>query len=166
MFYKNEKKEYNIDGDNMRAENKIVEKLTKKKWHISFAESCTGGMLVSTLINASGASNVINESFVTYSNESKIKNLSVLKDTIERYSVYSKEVADEMVMGLKNLTNCEVCVSVTGEAESNEDFCTCYYGIIINGEKIVETALFRGSRNEVRTMQTNHILTRILELLD
>ncbi len=83
----------------------LVEFLKNKKWHISFAESLTGGMCASTLIDVAGSSEVINESFVTYSNESKMKTLNVKKETIDRYSVVSEDVAYEMAVGLNKVTN-------------------------------------------------------------
>lgn len=74
-----------------------------KKWQISLAESCTGGKIVATLVNAKGTSKVLSQSYVTYSCDAKIKILGVKKDTLDCYSVYSKEVAKEMVEGLQKL---------------------------------------------------------------
>ena len=84
-----------------------------------------------TLVNAKGTSKVLSQSYVTYSCDAKIKILGVKKDTLDCYSVYSKEVAKEMVEGLQKITKANICISVTGEAESSEPFCKCYYGIII-----------------------------------
>lgn len=143
-------------------ENEIIKILTTKKWKISFAESCTGGLLVATLVNGSGASAVLSESYVTYSEVAKIKILGVKKETIDKYSVYSKEVAMEMALGLKQITNSEICVSITGEAESNKKDCKCYYTIICNDEITTKMASFKGSRNEVRIQQVERIFEEIL----
>ena len=126
------------------VEKTLVELLLKNNMTISFAESCTGGMLASTLINVSGSSNVINESYVTYSEEAKMRILGVSKETLNKYTVYSSEVAEEMAEGLKKVTHANVCASVTGKAED---------------------VSFQGSRNQVRTMQTKHIMNRIIEIL-
>lgn len=141
-------------------ENKLVEKLKEKKYKISFAESCTGGMLASTIINVSGSSSVIEESYVTYSEDVKMKILGVKKETLDKYTVYSKEVSVEMANGLKQITNANICASITGITESNNE-CNCYYCIIINDEIIVKKYTTSGNRNEVRINYTNQILTEI-----
>ena len=147
------------------VEKTLVELLLKNNMTISFAESCTGGMLISTLINVSGSSNAINESYVTYSEEAKMRILGVSKETLNKYTVYSSEVAEEMAEGLKKVTHANVCASVTGKAEDESGICKCDYCIIVNDSKVLENVSFQGSRNQVRTMQTKHIMNRIIEIL-
>lgn len=147
------------------VEKTLVEILLKNNMTISFAESCTGGMLASTLINVSGSSNVINESYVTYSEEAKMRILGVSKETLNKYTVYSSEVAEEMAEGLKKVTHANVCASVTGKAEDESGICKCDYCIIVNDSKVLENVSFQGSRNQVRIMQTKHIMNRIIEIL-
>ena len=147
------------------VEKTLVELLLKNNLTISFAESCTGGMLASTLINVSGSSNVINESYVTYSEEAKMRILGVSKETLNKYTVYSSEVAEEMAEGLKKVTHANVCASVTGKAEDESGICKCDYCIIVNDLKVLENVSFQGSRNQVRAMQTKHIMNRIIEIL-
>lgn len=147
------------------VEKTLVELLLKNNMTISFAKSCTGGMLASTLINVSGSSNVINESYVTYSEEAKMRILGVSKETLNKYTVYSSEVAEEMAEGLKKVTHANVCASVTGKAEDESGICKCDYCIIVNDSKVLENVSFQGSRNQVRTMQTKHIMNRIIEIL-
>ena len=147
------------------VEKTLVELLLKNNMTISFAESCTGGMLASTLINVSGSSNVINESYVTYSEEAKMRILGVSKETLNKCTVYSSEVAEEMAEGLKKVTHANVCASVTGKAEDESGICKCDYCIIVNDSKVLENVSFQGSRNQVRTMQTKHIMNRIIEIL-
>lgn len=147
------------------VEKTLVELLLKNNMTISFAESCTGGMLASTLINVSGSSNVINESYVTYSEEAKMRILGVSKETLNKYTVYSSEVAEEMAEGLKKVTHANVCASVTGKAEDESGICKCDYCIIVNDSKVLENVSFQGSRNQVRIMQTKHIMNRIIEIL-
>ena len=148
----------------MKLEKKIIDKLKELKYHISCCESCTGGLIISTLISVPGASNVINESYVTYSNESKCRILGVNSNTIDKFQVESLEVAKEMVEGLFNVTKSEVCVSVTGFAGGNTKLPTdglCYFGIKINDLLIVETVKVNGNRNACRRKQVKYILNRL-----
>lgn len=92
----------------------IVEKLTKANKTISTMESCTGGHIADAITNIPGASEVINFSAVTYSNEYKIK-LGVKKETIEKYTVYSQKVAEEMSKTIANYTNSNYGIGVTGK---------------------------------------------------
>ena len=108
---------YIVSNDiDVNIEDLVYEELKRLNYHISFSESCTGGMLASMMINCSGASNVLDESFVTYSNESKIKLLKVKKETILDNDVVSKEVVMEMAKGLFDLTQANVCVATSGYA--------------------------------------------------
>lgn len=92
----------------------IVKKLTKKKMTISTMESCTGGAVVSSITDIEGASDVLKFSAVTYCNEAKIK-LGVKKVTIDEFSVYSMEVAEEMALSISNLTNSDIGIGITGK---------------------------------------------------
>jgi len=154
------------------VEEKLVHALMNKKNTISFGESITGGMLASTIINVGGSSNVIKESYVTYSNESKTKILGVSPATIDQYSVVSKEVVTEMAQGLYKVSGANVCACVSGYAETvipNQGYA--WYAILINNEKynnylITKEIEVNGSRNEVRKTITEDILNDILELIE
>jgi len=95
---------------------KIVHKLMKKKIKISFAESCTGGMLSSSITSVSGSSNVFNLGLVTYSNESKIKVLKVPKKIIRKYGAVSEQVCKIMAKNVSKIGKTNMSVSVTGIA--------------------------------------------------
>ena len=97
----------------------IVKKLTKKKYKISFAESCTGGMLASTITSISGASKIFNLGLITYSNQAKIEILKVNKSIIDRYGAVSPECCKAMVIKLSNISKADINVSVTGIAGPN-----------------------------------------------
>lgn len=153
-----------ISGVIMKIEKLIINKLKELNYNLSCCESCTGGMIISTLIGVSGASNVINESYVTYSNEAKCRILGVDNKTIEKYNVESIEVAKEMVEGLSKVTKSNVCISVTGFAGGGKKLPTdglCYYGIKINDLLILEQVKVKGNRNQCRLRQTKHILNRL-----
>ena len=94
----------------------VINMLYEQKKSIAFAESCTGGMLTSILVDIPGASKVLKESFVTYSNESKIKRLNVKKETLDKYGAVSRETAEEMAIGMYNAAECDIAASVTGIA--------------------------------------------------
>ena len=94
----------------------IVKKLQQKKLKISFAESCTGGMLASTITSISGASKVFNLGLVTYSNDAKINVLKVNKKLIQKYGAVSAECCEAMVKCLSKLSKAHINVSITGIA--------------------------------------------------
>ena len=94
----------------------LVKHLTKKKLKISFAESCTGGLLASTITSISGASKVFNLGMVTYSNQSKIKVLKVNKNIIKKYGAVSHECCSSMVNNLSKISKANINVSITGVA--------------------------------------------------
>lgn len=93
---------------------KLVEKLIENNKTISTMESCTGGALVSAITDIEGASSILKYSAVTYSNEFKIK-MGVSKEVIDKYSVYSKETANEMSYNISKFTNSDYGVGITGK---------------------------------------------------
>lgn len=92
----------------------IVKFLNEQNKTISFMESCTGGFLANEITNVSGSSNVLKVSLVTYSNEYKIK-FGVTKDTLDKYTVYSKETAKEMAKKVSDFAASNIGIGVTGE---------------------------------------------------
>ncbi len=99
--------------------NKLVKKLIQKKLTISFAESCTGGMLSSTLTSVSGSSKIFNLGLVTYSNKAKIDILKVPKKIISKYGAVSNECCLSMVKKLSKISKANISVSITGIAGPN-----------------------------------------------
>jgi nicotinamide-nucleotide amidase len=96
--------------------NKIVKKLISKKLKISFAESCTGGLLSSSITSISGSSQIFDLSLITYSNKAKINILKVPKKIIDKYGAVSKECSLSMVKNLSKLSKANISVSITGIA--------------------------------------------------
>ena len=94
----------------------LVKKLIKKKLYISFAESCTGGMLANSITSISGASKVFNLSLVTYSNQAKIQILKVNKDIIKKFGAVSHECCRAMVVNLSRISKANINISITGIA--------------------------------------------------
>ena len=97
----------------------LVKKLTKKKLKISFAESCTGGMLSSSITSISGASKVFSLGLIIYSNQAKIKVLKVNKNIIKKYGAVSTECCEAMVKNLAKISKAQINVSITGIAGPN-----------------------------------------------
>ena len=98
---------------------KVVKLLAKKKLTVSFAESCTGGLLSSTITSISGSSKVFNTGLVTYSNNAKVKLLKVQKKTITRYGAVSYETCLSMVKNLSKISKSNISISITGIAGPN-----------------------------------------------
>ena len=94
----------------------LIKLLTKKKLKISFAESCTGGLLASTIASVSGASKIFNLGLITYSNQAKIKILKVNKNIIKKYGAVSHECCSAMVKNLSKISKAKINVSITGIA--------------------------------------------------
>ena len=94
----------------------LVKILIKKKLKISFAESCTGGLLASSITSISGASKIFNISFVTYSNNAKIKFLKINKNIIKKYGAVSHECCLAMANNLAKISKADINVSITGIA--------------------------------------------------
>ena len=92
---------------------------SKKKFTISLAESCTGGMISRNLTSVGGSSLFFNGACITYSNKMKEDLLNVPSNTIEKHGAVSHQTALAMVKGLKKLTNSELLISVTGVAGPN-----------------------------------------------
>jgi nicotinamide-nucleotide amidase len=99
--------------------SKVVKILKKKKIKIAFAESCTGGLLSSSIIKINGASKVFSLGLITYSNESKIKILKVPIKIIRKYGAVSSQCCESMVDNLSRISRCYLNVSITGIAGPN-----------------------------------------------
>ncbi len=94
----------------------LIRLLIKKKLKISFVESCTGGLLASTITSVSGASKIFNLGLITYSNQAKIKILKVNKNIIRKYGAVSHECCSAMVKNLSKISRADINISITGIA--------------------------------------------------
>ena len=160
--------EFIIGEDDDRIENTIYECLNsgKKLLTISTAESCTGGMIASKLIEVPGISENFIEGIVSYSNEAKIKRLKVKKETLEKYGAVSEEVAREMLAGLKT----DIGISTTGIAgpgggTKNKPVGLVYIGIKVKDEVKVFRRELKGDRNKIRQRAMMHALYNLLKIL-
>lgn len=142
-------------------EETVVELLSEKQLHVTTAESCTGGLIAGTLVNAAGASAVLNEGYVTYSNEAKERLLGVSHETLETYSAVSEQTAKEMAKGAAKAANAEAALSATGIAgpgggTEDKPVGLVYIGCYLNGKITVKECRFHGNRmeNRVHTVET------------
>ena len=94
----------------------LIRVLNKKKFKISLVESCTGGLLASSITSVSGASKIFNLGLVTYSNQAKIKILKINKNIIKKYGAVSRECCSAMVKNLSRISKANINVSITGIA--------------------------------------------------
>ena len=92
----------------------VIKLLTEKNKTIATMESCTGGGVVNAITNIEGASDVLKVSIVTYSNEYKIK-FGVSSDIIDKYSVYSMEVARKMALNISKIADANYGIGITGK---------------------------------------------------
>ena len=113
----------------------MVKKLLKKKLKISVAESCTGGMLASSITSISGASKVFSLGLVTYSNQAKINVLKVNKKIIKKYGAVSAECCEAMVKNLAKISKAQINISITGIAGPNGGTKSKPVGLVYIGVK-------------------------------
>ena len=144
--------------------NKLVKKLIKKKLKISFAESCTGGMLSSAITSISGSSKVFNLGLITYSNKAKIDILKVPKKIISKYGAVSNECCLSMVKNLSKISKASISVSITGVAGPNggtklKPVGLVYIGIKIGNKIIIKENLFKSQNRS--SIQRASVITSI-----
>lgn len=156
-------------------EDVVVDLLIKHHLTITTAESCTGGLLSSKIINVSGASDVIRQGFITYANEAKMKYLKVTEETLNKHTAVSAQTAKEMAEGAREETKADVTVSVTGLAgpkggTKEIPVGTVYVGCFLDGKTVVKEFHFSGNRSKIRKSAViaalNLVRTCILEKYD
>ena len=129
----------------------LIKILTKKKLKISFAESCTGGLLASTITSISGASKIFNLGFVTYSNQAKIKILRINKNIIRKYGAVSHECCVAMVKNLSRISKANINVSITGIAgpkggSKKKPVGLVYIGVKKGNKILINKFLFKSKK--------------------
>ena len=150
--------------------NKLVKKLIKKKLKISFAESCTGGMLSSAITSVSGSSKIFSLGLITYSNKTKIDILKVPKKIIIKYGAVSSECCLSMVKNLSKISRANISVSITGIAGPKggtklKPVGLVYIGIKKGNRINVQKNLFKSkNRISIQKATTLKVLKAILTL--
>ena len=150
---------------------KIVNGLIKKKLTISTAESCTGGLLSSAITSVAGSSKVFKLGLVTYSNQSKIKVLKVLKNIIRKYGAVSEQVCLAMVKNLNKISKTNISLSITGITGPSggskiKPVGLVYVGIKKGNRTEVKKYLFKNKgRSHIQKAAVNKSLELILSFL-
>ncbi len=152
-------------GDESRSEA-LIRMLSERQETISTAESITGGMLASAIVDAPGASRVFSQSFVTYSDETKHRLLGVPQECIEAHTAVSREVCASMVQKLHDKTQADLCLSTTGYAgPEGENVGLAYVGVLYHGNVAVYPLHLQGSRMMIRRIVRNQALDRAILML-
>ena len=150
---------------------KIIILLKKKKLRISFAESCTGGLLSSAITSVSGSSKVFNLGLVAYSNQSKTKALRIPKNIIKKYGSVSEQVCLAMVKNVSKISKTNMSVSITGIAgpsggSMRKPVGLVYVGIKKGNRVEVKKYLFKNKRRAyIQKAAVNKTLGLILSFL-
>ena len=154
-----------------KSAQKLVKLLSKKKLKISFAESCTGGLLSSSITSISGSSKVFTIGLVTYSNQSKISLLKVNKKTILKHGAVSYETCLSMVKNLSKISKTNISVSVTGVAgpkggTKQKPVGLVYIGIKRGNKTIIRKHLFKNkNRYSIQKSTVNQAHKMILNII-
>lgn len=153
------------------TETRVVRELIRRGWTVSFAESCTGGLVCGRLVDVPDASKVLNASFVTYANEAKMRLVGVSEEILATYGAVSEETARAMAEGAAKANNANVGVGISGIAgpgggTPEKPVGTVCFGFCINGTSLSSTVHFppRG-RQEVRKEAVEYVFTTLYNLL-
>ena len=150
---------------------KIVKLLSKKNLKFSFAESCTGGLLSSSITSISGSSKVFTLGLITYSNQAKIKILGVPKKTIMKYGAVSYETCLSMVKNLSKISKTNISISITGIAgpkggTKEKPVGLVYIGIKKGNKTQITKHLFKNKkRSSVQKASVNKALDLVLRII-
>ena len=151
-----------------KLSQKIVKLLSKKKLKISFAESCTGGMLSSSITSISGSSEVFTLGFVTYSNLAKINILKVPKKILIKHGAVSYETCSSMVKNINKISKSNISLSITGVAgpkggTREKPIGLVFIGIKKGNKTLIKKFLFKNKkRSSIQKATVNKALNLIL----
>ena len=151
----------------MDLNQKILAILKKKKFKISFAESCTGGLLSASITSVSGSSKIFSMGLITYSNQSKITLLKIPKNIIQKYCAVSVQCCLTMLNNLSKISKSKVCISITGIAgpqggTRRKPVGLVYIGIKIGKKVVVNKCNFK---NKGRIFIQKQTVKKSLNLL-
>lgn len=157
-------------SENKSLAQVAAEMLLKRKTTISLAESCTGGLLSSKLTEIPGISEVFDRAAVTYSNRSKIDELGVKQETLEKYGAVSEQTAAEMADGIRNAASTDIGISVTGIAGPDggtpeKPVGTVYIALSHKNGVDVQKLELWGDRNRIRNVTCLHVLDMLRRYL-
>lgn len=162
--------EYIYGEDKTTLSDAVVSLMREKGLTIATAESCTGGMVSARIVDSAGASAVLMNGIVSYSNESKMKNLGVKAETLASYGAVSPQVCEEMCVGVARVSNTDIGISTTGVAGPDggtreKPVGLVYIGVCINGKVTVKELRLKGDRNKIRNRATAEVLNLLRKCL-
>lgn len=155
----------------MNVYEELVSLLKEKNYKVTFAESCTGGLLSAYLVSVAGASSVFDGGFVTYSEKMKHDTVDVKMETVSTFGVVSENVAVEMATGAAKRAKADVSVGITGYAGPKKDekdtaAGTVCFGFFVNGKTVSSTKYFGDiGRNAVRELAANYAASTLIKLI-
>ena len=168
---------YQRFGDNIYSteesetlESVVVKLLKKHNLTVAAAESCTGGLFTGRLVNVPGVSGLLNEGFITYSNEAKMKYLGVKAETLRDYGAVSEQTAREMASGVATASGASTAIAITGIAgpeggTPEKPVGLVYIGCLVNGVTTVKEYRFKGNRGKVRELSVIFALDLLRRVL-
>ena len=145
--------------------------LIKNHWHLSTAESCTGGMVAASITELAGSSEWFERGYVTYSNQSKSEDIDVSQNLIEQHGAVSDQVARAMALGAKQNSGSDLSLSITGIAgptggsQEKPIGTVCFAWALANDQIVSETKHFEGDRQQIRQQACDFSLRKLLDLL-
>ena len=160
---------HNIDLHEITQE--LARVLIKNHWHLSTAESCTGGMVAASITELAGSSEWFERGYVTYSNQSKSEDIDVSQNLIEQHGAVSDQVARAMALGAKQNSGSDLSLSITGitgptGGSSEKPIGTvCFAWALANDQIVSETKYFEGNRQQIRQQACDFSLRKLLDLL-
>jgi len=148
----------------------LAQILLSRNWTISLAESCTGGLVCTSLTELAGSSQWFERGYITYSNLAKTECLGVPNQLIETYGAVSEEVAKHMAEGARLNSGSDVAISITGIAGPSGGSAEKPVGMVCFGwstenQAVSKTRHFQGDRHSIRQQATEFAISEIIVLL-
>ncbi|PHU41480.1 damage-inducible protein CinA [Pseudobutyrivibrio ruminis] len=149
----------------------VIDRLASKNMTVATAESCTGGLIASSIVDIAGASDCFNEGYITYSNEAKMRNLSVKESTLMQYGAVSTQTAKEMAMGVRKKARADFGIASTGIAgpgggSPEKPVGLVYIACAYNDKCQVRQLNLSGDRSQVRHQAADEALQLLSDCMD
>lgn len=169
-FLRNKLKDYIISEKGEKIEEVLGKLLKNKKLTVSTAESCTGGLIGDIITRVSGSSEYYKGGIIAYNEDIKVNILNVSKEKIEKYTVYSEEVATEMAENVRKMFNTDIGISTTGIAgpkggTKEKPVGLVYMGISFKDKSYVFKEIFKGEREDIKMKASLFVLNKLLKIL-
>ena len=155
----------------IKEARKLINICKVHKLKLSIAESCTGGLICSSIVSIPFASAVFDFGITTYSNESKNKFLKIPKTTLTKHGAVSKKTAELMVISLLKVSKADFCIATTGIAGPSggtkfKPVGLVYHSFLFRNKKvIVKKNIYKGNRNEIRKRAAKYCLEKSFDII-